>query len=132
MSRVAEDRWWYSSCNTSRIRQSNWKAGRMTTGKAAWCSSHGIFRSDMCAICLRRLKRWLDLFPIPACDFRLPGRNAPLDPPDQPIEADGHQHQDDDRDEHGRRIEIVGGIDNDGAEAGNRREEFGNDHCHDR
>ena len=81
----------------------------------------------MCAICLRRLKRWLDLFAIPACDFRLPGRNAPLDPPDQPVEADGHQHQDDDRDEHGRCIEIVGGIDNDGAEAGNRREEFRNE-----
>src|ERR1700675_3572460 len=126
MSRAAKGRWWCSSCSPSPPRRWSWKAGRMKTGKAAWCSSHGIFRNSKYEICLRQLKRWLDLFPIPARDFHLPGRDGALDPADQPIEADGHQHQDDDRREHGRGIEIVGGIDNHRAEAGNGREEFRN------
>ena len=54
---------------------------------------------------------------IPPGDLGLPGRDDALEPADQAIEPDRQHHQHDDRHEHRGGIEIVGRVDDDGAEA---------------
>ncbi len=65
---------------------------------------------------------------IPARDLGLPRRDPVLDRTDQVVEPDRHHHEDDDRNEHGRGVEIVGGVDDHRAQPGNRGEELGDHH----
>src|SRR5581483_2059646 len=52
---------------------------------------------------------------IAARDFGLPRRHPTLDPADQRVQTDGQQHQYDNRHEHGRRVKVVGRVDDDSA-----------------
>ena len=57
------------------------------------------------------------LLRVASGDLGLPGRNATFDHADEIIQSHRHQHDDDDRHERRRGVEIVGGRDDDGAEA---------------
>src|SRR5579883_2518143 len=68
------------------------------------------------------------LLPVSPCDLGLPRRDLALDDADQAVEADRHDHQHHDRHEHGGGVEIIGRVDDDGAEARNGGEELGDHH----